>query len=188
MPSVSLTFRRSRTRSPITTTMGTSTGTSDDAPSPITSLLSLASATASPSSPSPPSPSTPSSATTLVHAGIPAPAAHPSWAAQPWPYIFRTGDRAWALSGNGRWRRVTVLDDGEQEEIDGRPLITYTATWTHDGLTFRGAFAPAAGTLKPDTARVRGLIEDERGGRYACDGEGVGAEGGEGKGCWGEYA
>jgi hypothetical protein len=64
------------------------------------------------------------------------PGSTPSWATQPWPYVFQVsaflksemdylaypieqdGDEAWALGVNGRWRLVRVIGDGFLENIE----------------------------------------------------------------------
>ncbi|KAI0298792.1 hypothetical protein B0F90DRAFT_1818467 [Multifurca ochricompacta] len=89
------------------------------------------------------------------------PGSTPGWATQPWHYVFRDGDVAWALGGNRRWRLVTVMGDGFLEEIENRKQVAYHATWTSEGVTMRGAFAPGCGDIKPDTLVIRRLIFDE---------------------------
>ncbi|KAH9979205.1 hypothetical protein BJV74DRAFT_131215 [Russula compacta] len=90
-----------------------------------------------------------------------APSSTPSCASQPWHYVFHDGNMAWALGGNGRWRLVTVIGDGFVEEIDNRKQIAYNATWTSDGVTMRGTFAPGCGDIKPNTPAIRRLLLDE---------------------------
>lgn len=62
------------------------------------------------------------------------PGGAPSWASQPWHYVFQVstflkseitihpikqdGDEAWAQGLNGRWRLVTVIGDGFFDNIE----------------------------------------------------------------------
>lgn len=63
------------------------------------------------------------------------PGSTPSWATQPWHYVFQVsanlkyendcltrskqnGDEAWALGVNGRWRLVRVIGDGFLDNIE----------------------------------------------------------------------
>ncbi|KAF8261172.1 hypothetical protein EI94DRAFT_1833466 [Lactarius quietus] len=85
----------------------------------------------------------------------------PGWASQPWHYVFKDGDIAWALGGNGRWRLVTVVGDGFMEEIENRKQIAYKVTWASGGVTMRGTFAPGCGDIKPNTLAIRRLLFDE---------------------------
>ncbi|KAI0280912.1 hypothetical protein BGY98DRAFT_932349 [Russula aff. rugulosa BPL654] len=89
------------------------------------------------------------------------PGGTPSWATQPWHYVFQDGDEAWALGVNGRWRLVRVIGDGFLDNIENRKQLTYNATWTNNGDTMRGTFAPGCGNIKPNTHVVRRLLFDE---------------------------
>ncbi|KAI0294207.1 hypothetical protein BC826DRAFT_1175482 [Russula brevipes] len=90
-----------------------------------------------------------------------APGGTPSWAGQPWHYVFHDGDTAWARGVNGRWRVVEVIGDGFMEKIEDRMQLAYNATWMSDGATMRGVFAPGRGDIKPDTLAIRRLLFDE---------------------------
>jgi len=87
---------------------------------------------------------------------------------------------AWALGGNGRWRLVRVVGNGFVEEIEvgtvldlfnfrrlgltifqNRKQIAYNVTWTWDGATMRGTFAPGCGDIKPNILAIRRLLIDE---------------------------
>lgn len=87
---------------------------------------------------------------------------------------------AWALGGNGRWRLVRVVGNGFVEEIEvgtvldlfnfrrlgltifqNRKQIAYNVTWTWDGPTMRGTFAPGCGDIKPNILAIRRLLIDE---------------------------
>ncbi|KAI9434115.1 hypothetical protein BJY52DRAFT_785736 [Lactarius psammicola] len=89
------------------------------------------------------------------------PGGTPGWANQPWHYVFKDGDIAWALGGNGRWRLVTVIGDGFIEEIENRKQIAYNVTWASGEVTMRGTFAPGCGDIKPNTLAIRRLLFDE---------------------------
>ncbi|KAF9218381.1 hypothetical protein BS17DRAFT_823011 [Gyrodon lividus] len=89
-------------------------------------------------------------------------ASQPSACDQPWPYRFCSGQLAWAKGGNDRWRRVLLLDDGTIEDLDGKYLPVYTATWTNDRHVVRGTFSPLLGDVKPDTETIRQLLRDAK--------------------------
>jgi len=89
------------------------------------------------------------------------PGGTPSWAGQPWHYVFQNGDIAWALGPNELWRLVRVVGDGFAEKIENRTQIAYNATWTSGGAIMRGTFAPACGDIKPNMLAVRRLLFDE---------------------------
>ncbi|KAI9507263.1 hypothetical protein F5148DRAFT_1206618 [Russula earlei] len=89
------------------------------------------------------------------------PGGTPGWAGQPWPYVFRDSEVAWALGANGRWRLVTVVGDGFFEKIENRMQVAYNVTWMSDGTIMRGTFAPLCGDIKPNTLAIRRLLYDE---------------------------
>ncbi|KAH9963622.1 hypothetical protein BC827DRAFT_1193154 [Russula dissimulans] len=98
---------------------------------------------------------------TTIEGPLFTPGGTPSWAGQPWHYVFQNGDVAWALGPNKRWRLVRVVGDGFAEKFENRMQLAYNATWTSDGAIMRGTFAPGSGDVKPNTLAIRRLLFDE---------------------------
>ena len=86
------------------------------------------------------------------------PGGTPSWASQPWHYVFQVstfrrlrlvtylvnqnGDEVWALGVNGRWRLVMVIGNGFLENIEVSNVLyslrcsNWTPTFTESETTY----------------------------------------------------